>query len=134
MDGKRNRLIVPLTLAVLVFLAGLILGYSIWGSHRNEKVDYKQVLRDAVDYIVTLEHRNEKLSERVGALETELAVASQRQQENAEQRSGEIASLRQQLNALRDENLALRSRLQSLSQDADTGGVSPVPQQGSPGG
>ena len=97
-------------------------------------MDYKQVLREAVDYIVTLEHRNEKLSERVGALETELAVASQRQQENAEQRSGEIASLRQQLNALRDENLALRSRLQSLSQDADTGGVCPVPQQGSPGG
>jgi cell division protein FtsB len=129
MDGKKNSFIVPLVLAVILFLAGIILGFSIWGVDRGEQVDHKQVLQDTINYIATIEHRNENLRERVGALETELAVAREQKQETVEQRTDEIASLRQQTETLREENQQLKSMVQSLTQQGDTGGVIPHPQQ-----
>lgn len=136
MDGKRKSFVAPLALAVVLFLAGLILGFYIWGINRGDQVDYKQTLRETIDYIATIEHRNENLRERVAALETEAAVAREQGAEGSEQRTGEIASLKQQVQNLREENQELRSTLQSLTQQQDTGGTgpAPAPQQDRPGG
>lgn len=136
MDGKRKSFVAPLALAVVLFLAGLILGFYIWGINRGDQVDYKQTLRETIDYIATIEHRNENLRERVAALETEAAVAREQRAEGSEQRTGEIASLKQQVQNLREENQELRSTLQSLTQQQDTGGTgpAPTPQQDRPGG
>lgn len=133
MDGKRKSFVAPLALAVVLFLAGLILGFYIWGAGRGDKVDYKQTLRETIDYIATIEHRNENLRERVAALETEAAVAREQRAEGAEQRSGEIASLEQQIQTLRNENQELRSTLQSLTQQQSTSGAGPAPRQERPG-
>ncbi len=134
MDGKRKRFVAPLALAVVLFLAGLILGFYIWGVDRGDQVDYKQTLGETIDYIATIEHRNENLRERVAALETEVAMAREQRAEGAEQRTEKIASLEQQIQNLRNENQELRSTLQSLTQQQDTGGVGPAPQQDRPGG
>jgi cell shape-determining protein MreC len=134
MDGKRKNFVAPLALAVVLFLTGIVLGFYIWGVDRGEQMDYKQVLRDTINYIATIEHRNENFRERVAALETELAVAREQGEESAEQLTGETESLKQQIQNLRNENRELRSNLQSLTQQQDTGGVGPAPQQDRPGG
>ena len=134
MDGKRKSFAAPLALAVVLFLAGLIFGFYIWGVDRVDQVDYKQTLRETIDYIATIEPRNENLRERVAALETEVAVAREQRAEGAEQRTGEIASLKQQIQNLKNENQELKSALQSLTQQQDTGGTGPAPQQDRPGG
>ncbi len=134
MDGKRKSFVAPLALAVVLFLAGLILGFYIWGVDGGDHVDYKQTLRETIDYIATIEHRNENLRERVAALETEAAMAREQRAEGAEQRADEIELLKQQIQTLRKENQELRSNLQPLTQQQDTGGAGPAPQQDRPGG
>jgi len=129
MDEKKKNFIVPLSLAVVLFLAGVILGFSIWGVDRREQVDYKQTLREVIDYIATIEHRNENLRERVGTLETDLAVAREQKQESAQQRTDDIASLKRRIEALQKENQQLRSALEPLAGEAETGGISPGQQQ-----
>ncbi|MFY9397905.1 MAG: hypothetical protein WAR22_06020, partial [Desulfomonilia bacterium] len=95
MEGRKRTFIAPLVLAGVLLISGLVLGFYIWGVDRRDQVDYKQTLRETIDYIATLEHRNESLRKQVGTLETELGVARGRQEESTEQRSDEIAQLRQ---------------------------------------
>lgn len=134
MEGRKRNFIAPLILAGVLLITGLVLGYYFWGVDRGDRVDYKRTLSETIDYIATLEHRNETLREQVGSLETELGVARGQQEESTDQRTDEIAQLRQRVESLRKENDQLRARVETLTQRMSTGGVSPAPQQSAPGG
>jgi uncharacterized protein HemX len=134
MEGRKRTFIAPLVLAGVLLISGLVLGFYIWGVDRRDQVDYKQTLRETIDYIATLEHRNESLRKQVGTLETELGVARGRQEESTEQRSDEIAQLRQRIEALKEENDRLKASLEALTQRMTTGGTSPSPQREAPQG
>lgn len=91
---------------VVIFLGGLFVGYYFWGYRKQQHPDYKEMLRQTVSYIATLEEKNQELTSKVGALENE--VDSLKKQQSAPV-DAQVASLRDRLAVVEKENADLRT-------------------------
>jgi len=96
-----------LVFAVLLFVAGLILGYYFWGLNKEKRVDYKAFLQETINYIATLEHKNKKLIDEVDVLETEISMLQEKQSAGAVQSTDQIDALSQRISVLEKENQQL---------------------------
>ncbi len=102
-EGKKKSMAV-LVSALVLFIAGLILGYYVWGLNRPDQVDYKAFLQETINYIATLEHKNKKLLDTVDVLETEISMLQEKQATGSEQRSEKIDALSERIAVLEREN------------------------------
>ncbi|MGC9325072.1 MAG: hypothetical protein ACP5G0_10040 [Desulfomonilia bacterium] len=107
---------VPLIFSVLIFLAGLILGYYLWGVTRPEQVDYKAFLQETINYIATLEHKNKKLSDELNSLENELGVLQQKLQDVTPAETERIKQLSEEIQNLQRQNEELRAAISESMQ------------------
>jgi cell division protein FtsB len=140
MAEEKKRSMIPMVIAVMLFVVGLILGYYIWGINKEKQVDYKKFLAETVNYIATLEHKNKKLLAEVDTLETELNMLQQKQAAGTQQDTSQMDGLSQRItvleeenrdlksaltenNRLAQENQELKSRIQGLIDEKNAGGV-----------
>ena len=114
MAEEKKRSIIPVIVVVIPALAGLVLGYYIWGAGRHAKVDYKQVLQETVNYISSLEQKNESLTSEVGALQSEVNSLKQQGQQSSSSTSDKITSLSRRVQSLEAENQRLKSTIQGI--------------------
>lgn len=91
---------------VVIFLGGLFVGYYFWGYRKQQHPDYKEMLRQTVSYIATLEEKNKELTSKVGALENE--VDSLKKQQSAPV-DIQVANLRDRLAVMEKENADLKA-------------------------
>ncbi len=125
MTEEKKRSYTPLILVVIPTLVGLILGYLIWGSDRHKQEDYKQNLQDTINYIATIENKNEELGAKVDSLETEVGMLRQKNQQPADDNSGMVSTLSQRVRNLEAENQRLRQQVRNLTQVTNTTGRVP---------
>lgn len=104
MAEVKKRSMTVLVIAVLLFVAGLILGYYVWGLNREKQVDYKTFLQETINYIATLEHKNKKLLDTVDVLETEISMLQEKHATGAVQNTDQIDALSQRISVLEKEN------------------------------
>lgn len=107
MADEKKRSMIPLVIAVMLFVAGLILGYYIWGMNKEKQIDYKKFLAETVNYIATLEHKNKKLLAEVDTLETEVNMLQQKQTSGSRQSADQLDTLSQRISTLEKENQEL---------------------------
>ncbi len=113
-EAKKSRFSVYLVSALVIFLAGIVAGYALWGK-ADSSPDYKKTLNDVITYIATIEHKNRKLSEQIGTLEDQVEQLEAAQSAPAASSGdGQLAQLQGQLGALQQENAALKA---SMSQN-----------------
>ena len=116
MTEQKKRSMVPMVISVMLFVVGLVLGYYIWGYKESDKIDYREVLQETINYIATLEHKNKTLRTQVDELETEVSMAKQKQTTSADQREGEMENLSERIAALEKENRDLRTAIDDNAQ------------------
>lgn len=107
--------------ALVVFLAGIALGYYVWGYRAKHNQDYKDMLRQTISYISTLEEKNRDLTERVGRLENEAdslkKQLGQPHDTKTPSQDSRVADLEKENQDLVKENEHLRKRVQSLMEE-----------------
>lgn len=95
-----------LSVILVIFIAGFVLGYYIWGYGTQKHSDYKDMLQQTITYITTLEEKNLELAKNVSTLENE--VASLKKQQGAPADS-QVAQLTNRVAALEKENADLKA-------------------------
>jgi len=144
-NGNKNRTKAVLIISVMVFAIGFGLGFYIFGYHKRSSTDYKQSLREVIEYIDTLEKERNDLAARLKSLETRQgplpggapvdAAPTTSLQERVDALERENASLRSSMTqnqALLQENYQLRGRLQALEERMGPPAGSSALQQGQP--
>jgi Tfp pilus assembly protein PilN len=111
MAEEKKRSMIPLVISVILFVAGVVLGYYIWGFNKEKQVDYKNFLQETINYIATLEHKNKKLLDEVDTLETEMNMLQQKQTTSTVQSTDQIDTLSARISALEKENLELKTAI-----------------------
>lgn len=91
---------------VVIFLGGLFAGYYFWGYRKQQHPDYKEMLRQTISYISTLEEKNQELTTEVGTLENE--VDSLKKQQSAPVET-QVANLTERLAVIEKENADLKA-------------------------
>lgn len=108
MTNEKKNSMIPLLLVLIVFIVGLGLGYYIWGVKRHKQVDYKEFLKQTIDYIATIEHKNLRLVEQNTALENEMALVKEQQKQTPQDVKGSIEELEATVRTLQQDNANLR--------------------------
>lgn len=119
---------------VIIFLVGLFAGYYFWGYRRQQHPDYKEMLRQTISYIATLEEKNQELTGTVATLENE--VESLKKQQSApvetqvanltdrlaviEKENADLKAAVAEKEGLAQENQQLRQRVQTLVEELNT--------------
>lgn len=133
--GNKKIIYNPIVImSIVVFVVGFGLGFYIWGYHKNEKKDYKAILKDAAAYVDGMERLNGDLTKEVETLKKDNSmlkspsnaqiVALQSRIQDLERENNSFKSLAGQSQYLVQENARLNSELQTLK--ANTPGASPV--------
>lgn len=91
---------------VIIFLGGLFLGYYFWGYREQQHPDHKEMLKQTISYIATLEEKNQELTAKVGTLENEVASFKKQQSTPVET---QVADLSEKLAVIEKENADLRT-------------------------
>lgn len=91
---------------LVIFIAGIVLGYYIWGYRTQKHADYRGMLQQTITYITTLEEKNLELAKKVSTLENE--VSSLKKQQGAPADS-QVAQLTNRVAALEKENADLKA-------------------------
>jgi septal ring factor EnvC (AmiA/AmiB activator) len=147
--ADRSHVKAVIVVVFLVFLVGVFVGYYIWGYRKQQHPDYKDMLKQTISYISTLEEKNEKMTATIGTLENDvsslkkqLAAPEGDQQARISERltalekeNTDLQALKAQQEALELENQQLRQRVQTLVEQLNASGQpgTASPQQG-PGG
>ncbi len=110
-EEKNKSSTAPIILAVIVFIVGLGLGYYLWGVNREKAPDYKTMLKETIDYIATIEHKNRQFFQKVDALENEIAMLKKEKaaSEVPEETEVKIKEMEEEIQALQEENASLES-------------------------
>jgi cell division protein FtsB len=108
MEEERSHVRAIAVILLVIFLGGLFAGYYFWGYRRLIHPDYKDMLKQTISYISTLEEKNQELSSKVSALENE--AASLKKQQGVPEDS-QLARLNERLSALEKENTDLKTSL-----------------------
>lgn len=111
MEEEKSHIRAIIVILLVVFLAGLFAGFYIWGYRKALQPDYKDMLKQTISYISTLEEKNQGLSSKVGTLENE--VASMKKQQGTPD-DNQMVRLNERLSVLEKENTDLKA---SVSQN-----------------
>ncbi|MCU0576510.1 MAG: hypothetical protein MUD15_06765 [Desulfobacterota bacterium] len=138
-DKEKSHVRAMAVVLVVVFLVGIFLGYYIWGYRKQQHPDYKDMLKQTISYIATLEEKNQALTSKVGTLENDVVSLKKQQEISGEKSAGlpdrmavlekENADLKASLKAqegLIQENLQLRQKVQALVEQMNTGSGRPA--------
>jgi len=106
MEEEKSHVRAIAVVLLIIFLGGLFVGYYFWGYRRQQHPDYKDMLKQTISYISTLEEKNQELTGRVSALDNE--VASIKKQQGVPEDS-QIERLNERLSALEKENTDLKA-------------------------
>ena len=106
MEEEKSHVRAIVVVLLIIFLGGLFVGYYFWGYRRQQHPDYKDMLKQTISYISTLEEKNQELTGRVSALDNE--VASIKKQQGVPEDS-QIERLNERLSALEKENTDLKA-------------------------
>ncbi|MGD9350116.1 MAG: hypothetical protein PVF71_10690, partial [Desulfobacterales bacterium] len=130
MTNKSKFILIGIVVLIL-FGGGLIAGYTIWGVADGEKRDFPALLREAAQYVASLETRQSELETQLAAktqpapatgdaeTATEAAPSEAPAQATPSEAPAEEAgdertqSLEMRLAALQEENAALQTALSS---------------------
>lgn len=108
-DGtERTNVRAVAVILVVIFLVGLFLGYYFWGYRKQQHPDHKEMLRQTISYISTLEKKNEELNARADTLENE--VDSLKSQKSAPVET-QVADLSERLAVIEKENADLKAAM-----------------------
>ncbi|MGD8724617.1 MAG: hypothetical protein PVG00_11835, partial [Desulfobacterales bacterium] len=119
---NKSKFILIGIMVLILFCGGVIAGYYIWGVADGEKRDFPAILREAAQYVASLETRQSELETQLAAegQPAPAAVASEKPAEGmppeapAEEAGDErIKNLEMQLASLQEENAALQTALSS---------------------
>ncbi len=105
--GQKSMTKAILIMSIIIFIVGFGLGFYIFGYHKKASTDYKQSLREVIDYIDSLEKERNALSDRLKAFETQREPAKL----GAGAAESQTAAVQQRLEALERENASLRSSM-----------------------
>jgi septal ring factor EnvC (AmiA/AmiB activator) len=103
-EEKSHTRAIVVTL-LLIFLVGLFAGYYFWGYRKQQHPDYKEMLKQTISYISTLEEKNQELSGKLSTLEND--IASLKKQQGVPEES-QMARLNERLSVLEKENTDLK--------------------------
>ncbi len=110
MIKEKKELILYLTGIAVLFIAGLFIGYYVWGIERDEKPDFTQYLSKTIEYIESLEKSNLVLTEKTVALEDHIATMSDEANDPAKLNE-EIDVLKEEIAVLKEQNTSLQSTI-----------------------
>ena len=116
MTEEKSHVKVFSIIAIVIFLAGLSLGYY-WAYQRQKPTDYKKMLQETITYISTLEEKNQGMAKEMSGLQNDVA-ALKKQQGIPE--DNQLARLNERLAVLEKENADLKStagRNEELAQE-----------------
>jgi cell division protein FtsB len=146
MEEEKSHLRAIVVILLVIFLGGLFAGYYFWGYRAKQHADYKDMLKQTISYISTLEDKNQELTSKVSTLENEIASLKKQQgvpEETQmvrlnerlsvlEKENADLKSSVSQNEALTQENQQLRQKVQTLveqmnsSKSSKAGGSAPV--------
>ena len=106
MEEEKSHVRSVVVILLVVFLVGIFAGYYFWGYRKQQHPDYKEMLKQTISYISTLEEKNQEFTGRVSALENE--VASLKKQQDLPEES-QMARLNERLSVLEKENADLKT-------------------------
>jgi uncharacterized protein HemX len=104
MQGESKKLLFNpiIIMSIIIFIVGFGLGFYIWGYHKAEKKDYKEMLRDAISYIDSMERLNADMSKEVDGLKKDNSML--KSPSNAQ-----LVGLQSKIQSLQNENASLRA-------------------------
>jgi len=124
----------PVIFAVIVFAIGLGLGYYLWGIQRQKPTDYKEMLSKTIDYIATIEHKNQTLLKTIDSLENEVDVLKKESKGVPGELESRLEDLKSRVDSLNKENQQLKQKLTKYENMLMQGGEKESSKvQGSPG-
>jgi flagellar motility protein MotE (MotC chaperone) len=106
MEEEKSHVRAIVVTLLVIFLVGLFAGYYFWGYRKQLHPDYKEMLKQTISYISTLEEKNQEFTGKVSALENE--VASLKKQQSVPEES-QMARLNERLSVLEKENADLKT-------------------------
>jgi len=149
MADIKKRMMAPVMLPLVLFVAGLVLGFYIWGITREKQMDYKVFLQDTINYISTIETKNKKLLDQISSLDDEINMLKTGRERISVEEKTRIVSLEERIKdlqeenvglrsaqdrnkALEDENILLKQKIQALTQDEQAMGGSDAGSESEP--
>jgi hypothetical protein len=151
MPEEKSYVKASIIVALVILIAGISIGYYIWGYQRNKAPDYKEMLQQTIAYITTLEEKNQEMAKEMSALQNDVAALKKQQgiPENnqvtrlnerlavLEKENADLKSRAEQNEALAQENQQLRQKVQTLVESMNSssrplkpsGGASSQPTQ-----
>ena len=106
MEEERSHVRFILVILLVIFLVGLFAGYYFWGYRKVSQPDYKDMLKQTISYISSLEEKNRGLSAQVTAMENEVDSLKKQQDTTEDNR---MVRLNERLSVLEKENADLKS-------------------------
>jgi uncharacterized protein YlxW (UPF0749 family) len=94
----------------VLFIVGIIVGYYVWGTEREETADYTEYLSRTIKYIDSLEKANLVLTEKTVALEDHIASMTDEANDPAKLNE-EIDALKKEVASLKKKNTSLQSTI-----------------------
>ena len=110
MTKERKKLIAYLIVIIMLFGAGFVLGYYLWGVDRKQKPDYKEYLSKTIDYIASIEKDNRGFIKQIKGLKSKVTVINKDVKDAQSRSDAQSKSLQTRIASLEKE----KARVQSL--------------------
>jgi chromosome segregation ATPase len=94
----------------MLFGAGFVLGYYLWGVDRKQKPDYKEYLSKTIDYIASIEKNNRGFIKQIKGLKSKVTVINKDVKDAQSRSDAQSKSLQTRIASLEKE----KARVQSL--------------------
>jgi predicted nuclease with TOPRIM domain len=104
--NKKGRGIASAMIAGIVLIAGVVLGYLIWGGNGDKPPDYAALLKDSAHYLKTVERKNVRLAEEAAALNTR--IEKLREEIATEDADEQLTTFQTTIASLEEENTRLK--------------------------
>ncbi len=101
-ESKKSLFNPIIVMSIIIFIVGFGLGFYIWGYNKAEKKDYKEMLRDAISYIDSMERLNSDMSKEIDGLKKDNSML--KSPSNAQ-----LVGLQSKILSLQNENANLRA-------------------------
>jgi hypothetical protein len=104
MQGENKKILLNpiIIMSIIVFIVGFGLGFYIWGYHKADKKNYKEMLSDVISYIDSMERLNTDMSKEIDGLKKDNSML--KSPSNAQ-----LVGLQSKIQSLQNENVSLRS-------------------------
>jgi regulator of replication initiation timing len=101
-EGKKSFLNPIIIMSIVIFIVGFGLGFYIWGYHKKDTKDYKEMLREVTAYIDSMERLNADMSKEVEGLKKDNSML--KSPSNAQ-----LVGLQSKIQSLQNDNASLRT-------------------------